>query len=95
MEVVAGAAAVVRKTMVGDALGVLVVLPKQSPYTLHCPMQHTSCAHQQPLPHEGQRQKQNAGHQTASGLAVMQHVMDQGHCLTARWIWEQLCAGAI
>lgn len=75
MEVVAGAAAVVRKTMVGAALGVLVVLPKQSPYTLHCPMQHTICPHQQQLPHEGQ-QKQNAGHHAASGLAVMQHVMD-------------------
>ena len=31
MEVVAGAAAVMRKAMVGAALGVLGVLPKQSP----------------------------------------------------------------
>ena len=76
MEVVAGAAAVVRKVMAGAVLGVLVVLPKQNPYTLHCPVQDTSWAHQQQLPHQGHWQGcQDAGHQTASRLAVVQHMM--------------------
>ena len=43
MEVVAGAAAVVCKAMMGAVLDVLVTALKQNPYTLHCPVQHSLC----------------------------------------------------
>jgi len=43
MEVVAGAAAVVRKVMVGAVLDVLVTALKQKPYTLQRPVQHSLC----------------------------------------------------
>lgn len=43
MVVVAGAAAVVRKVMVGGVLDVLVTALKQKPYTLQRPMQHSLC----------------------------------------------------
>ena len=44
MEVVAGAAAEVRKAMVGAVLDVLVMPPKQKPYRLHCPVRHKLCS---------------------------------------------------
>ena len=43
MVVVAGAAAVVRKVMVGGVLDVLVATLKQKPYTLQRPVQHSLC----------------------------------------------------
>jgi hypothetical protein len=42
MVVVTGAAAVVRKVMVGGVLDVLVTALKQNPYTLQRPMQNIS-----------------------------------------------------
>ena len=57
MVVVAGAAAVVCKIMVGGVLDVLVAALKQNPYTLQRPVQHrTHCAHQ---PRQQQQQQQS------------------------------------
>ncbi len=69
MVVVAGAAAVVRKVMVGGVLDVLVTALKQNPYTLQRPMQHisqisssNSCAAKQQQPHD-------TPHKTAPSLS--------------------------
>ena len=87
MEVVAGAAAVVRNVMVGAVLGVLMALPKQNPYMLHCPVQHTSCTYQRRLQQEEQCQMLDAGRQTSSGLVIVQHVTGYSQRLITLWSW--------
>jgi len=78
MVVVAGAAAVVRKVMVGGVLDVLVTALKQKPYTLLVHLSQISSSSSSS--DAKQQQPHDTPHKTAPRLSQSLHVVRCSHC---------------